>query len=347
MTSTKNHTYFLVLLLAGVAVLSFFVFQPFLNTVALAAIFAVVLYPLYIWLLGKSNRKNISALLAILIGSVCALIPLTLVSTLVVNEARQAYDSLAVDGSGLVVTHVTEAVARNLTPYIPDAQKYADSISAELNTYATQGLQWLLQRVGAAFASILSLLLHLLIFFMTLFFFLKEGAKVVEALVQRSPIMNKDAQHVFTQLGRTVKSVVNGSLAIASIQGVLAGIGYAIFGVPSAALWGVTTALAALIPGVGTSLILIPAVAYLFVTGSTGAGIGLLLWGTLLVGLIDNFLAPRLMGRGAQLHPLVILLSVLGGIAFFGPVGIFLGPLTCSLLFALYTIYAGHTPATK
>ncbi|MEK7100604.1 MAG: AI-2E family transporter, partial [Patescibacteria group bacterium] len=79
--------------------------------------------------------------------------------------------------------------------------------------------------------------------------------------------------------------------------------------------------------------------------GSLWQAIGLLLWAVFLVGLIDNFLAPRLMGKGAQLHPLVILLSVLGGVVLYGPVGIFLGPLTISFLFAVFTVYSNNKTA--
>ena len=100
------------------------------------------------------------------------------------------------------------------------------------------------------------------------------------------------------------------------------------------------TSLAALVPGVGTALVMAPAIGFLLISGQTVSAIGLLVWGVAAVGLIDNFLGPVLMGRGVHLPPLVILLAVLGGLAFFGPVGIFLGPLTVSLLIALFTLYA-------
>lgn len=211
--------------------------------------------------------------------------------------------------------------------------------------YVTGALEWLVSHVGTAFASVLGIFLRVLIFMMALYYFLKEGMKLEKVLIKKSPLHDDDAATILNQLKRTISSVVKGSLAIACIQGALAGVGFLIFGVPNAALWGVSTAVAALIPGVGTSLVLGPAIIYLFITGSLWQAVGMLLWSVFLVGLIDNFLAPRLMGKGAMLHPLVILLSVLGGIALYGPVGIFLGPLTISFLFAVFTVYSNKKTA--
>ncbi len=113
-----------------------------------------------------------------------------------------------------------------------------------------------------------------------------------------------------------------------------------IFGIPNGFLWGTVAAIAALIPGIGTALVFIPAIAFLFFIGNIPQALGLLAWGALAVGLIDNILGPKLVGRGMQLHSLLVLLSVLGEIIFFGPSGIFLGPLSLSLLFVLLSIYA-------
>ena len=99
-------------------------------------------------------------------------------------------------------------------------------------------------------------------------------------------------------------------------------------------------AIAALIPSVGTALVFVPAIILLFISGQIFAAFGLLLWGALAVGLIDNFLGPKLIGRGMHLHPLLVLFSVLGGIVFFGPIGFVLGPIILSLLFALLDIYS-------
>jgi predicted PurR-regulated permease PerM len=341
--NSKNRTYFLLVLLLGSMVVSFFVLRPFLTTVALAAIFAVVLYPLFKNVLRYTlGHRGLAAFFTILIGALIIMLPLGFIGGLVVDQTRTAYVSVANGDTVASAQSVANSIGVWLEPTFPGATEYAHSISLELNSYLQSALQWLIERLGAAFASILALLLRVLIFVMALYYFLKDGEKLQKSLIKRSPILDDEANAILKQLGRTITSVVKGSLSIAFIQGTLAGIGYLIFGLPNPALWGVLTGVAALIPGVGTSLVLLPAVLYLLATGGLGQALGLFLWGTLLVGLIDNVLAPRLMGKGAQLHPLLILLSVLGGVILYGPVGIFLGPLTVSFLYAVYMVYAGH-----
>ncbi len=346
METSKDRAHFLLALLIGGLVLSFMVMAPFLNTIALAAIFAVVLYPLFKRLQKPLfNSDGLAAFTALILGSLMLLVPVSVIGTMVVNEAGQAYQSLASGTGSTSAEQVTVSIGAWLEPYVPGAAAYAFTISQEINVYVTGALEWLVSHVGTAFASVLGIFLRVLIFMMALYYFLKEGMKLEKVLIKKSPLHDDDAATILNQLKRTISSVVKGSLAIACIQGALAGVGFLIFGVPNAALWGVSTAVAALIPGVGTSLVLGPAIIYLFITGSLWQAVGMLLWSVFLVGLIDNFLAPRLMGKGAMLHPLVILLSVLGGIALYGPVGIFLGPLTISFLFAVFTVYSNKKTA--
>ena len=176
-------------------------------------------------------------------------------------------------------------------------------------------------------------------FLIAFYFFLKDGSKLKDYFVELSPLDDKDDEKIISRLKQAVSATVKGSLSIGLIQGTLTGIGFAIFGVPNAVLWGTVAAVAALIPGVGTALIILPAILFLFVPENTFGAFGLLAWGLLAVGLIDNFLSPRLVGRGMKLHPLLVFISVLGGLAFFGPLGFLLGPLSVSVFLALIDIY--------
>ena len=119
------------------------------------------------------------------------------------------------------------------------------------------------------------------------------------------------------------------------------------FGVPNSVLLGLIAALASLIPGVGTMLVVLPAAGFLYVMGETTSALGLLVWGIVFVSSIDNFVRPRLVGNGLQMHPLIVLLSVLGGLSFFGPVGLLLGPLCISLLFAVLAIHVRATNTSR
>jgi predicted PurR-regulated permease PerM len=120
---------------------------------------------------------------------------------------------------------------------------------------------------------------------------------------------------------------------------ILAGIGMWVFGIPNPTLWGSISAVASLVPGLGTALIFIPAVAYTYIAGNIPNAIGLLLWGTLIVGLVDNFLTPYLYSRSVDIHQLIMLFAVLGGLVVFGPIGFIFGPIVLAIFFSLIDIY--------
>lgn len=342
----KERTYFLLLLLALSAVLTFLVFRPFIATVVLAAVCAVLLQPLKVRVEHLfTTHAAVSALITLLLGVLILIIPLSLIGVLVVDESRSAYGSLAAGSAGLSIQQATVSVGAWLEPRFPGAQDLSYSIASELQGYLAGALDWMVQHAGSAFSSIIAIAIRFIIFLMTLYYFLRDGDKLRDLLTKKSPIEETEVNTILAHLAKTLTGIIKGSIVIALIQGTLAGIGYALFGLPNPVLWGATTSISALVPGAGTSLILAPAVIFLVATGNTAGGIGLALWAMFMVGLIDNFLAPRLMSRTAGLHPLLVLLSIVGGITFYGPVGIFMGPLTVSLLFSLYLTYANAKPA--
>lgn len=154
-----------------------------------------------------------------------------------------------------------------------------------------------------------------------------------------SPLADTYDEQIIDKIERAVNSVVRGSLFTSLIKGILATLGFYIFGVDHALLWGMLTAIVSLLPGIGAGLTIIPAMLYLLVIDKIGAAIGLGVWGAVVVGLVDNILMPIVVGRGFTVHPLFVMLSVIGGMMFFGPVGLFLGPLVIALFSALIEIY--------
>lgn len=342
MASAKLQLQFLLVILAGALVLSFLIISPFLTPLALAAVFAVVLQPVYSFLLRRTrNRKAVAASAAVAFSFVCILIPLIFLGTQIFRESTQLYGSLIQgDNTQNLVVGAIRSIGNASENILPGSGDFFANLSDNLDVYVKQGLVWLSGHLGAALSGISVLLLNLFIFFISLYYLLLDGPKLKQALIALSPLEDTDDRAVFDRLELAVNSVIRGSLMVAGIQGVLTAIGLAIFGVPNSILWGTVTVVAALIPGIGTALVVVPGIIYLFVVGNTASAIGLLVWGLLAVGLIDNLLVPRLVGRKMQMHPLLVLLSVLGGIVFFGPIGIFLGPLSISLLSALITIYS-------
>ncbi len=341
MSSNTIGYYFLGALLLGMTILTFFIFQPFLAPLILAGAFAIILHPLYVRISRTfGNWPSLASLCTVFISVVCILVPLGLVGTQIGLETADVYLNL-VDGDGKErISNSVHALENRLVSFVPAAEGMTETLSANISAYAEQGLSWVIQNLGAAFSGVASLFLSLFIFFVALYFFLRDGLKLKHTLIHLSPLKDSYDEIVSTKIVLAVNSVIKGNLTIALIQGLLTGIGFTLFGVPNSVLWGAVAAIAALIPGLGTGLVFLPTVIFMYVTGHTGSALGLSIWGILAVGMIDNFLGPRLIGGGMQLHPLLILLSVLGGITFFGAIGVFLGPLSLSVLFAFLTIYS-------
>lgn len=333
-------SYFLLALIAISSVLALLIFHPFLIILALATIFALILQPLYrITLHGMKSSPGLAAFATILISIVCILLPLIFISTQIVDDAQNLYTSLS-DGSGqtylnTLLAYTNDIVAR----YVPSMALSGTELSVSIDQYMKDGLVWLIQNLGGAFGGISRFLFSFFIFLIALYYLLRDGTKLKKTIIEASPLSNTIDTIVFKRLELAVHSIIRGSLTIALIQGVLTSLGFMVFGIPNSILWGVVAAFSALIPGIGTSLVLAPGVLYLFIVGATVPAIGLLIWSIFAVGMIDNFLGPKLIGRDMQLHPLVVLLSIFGGLMFFGPSGIFLGPLCISLFLALISIH--------
>ncbi len=336
MNDRKPQLYFLLTILAGIFVLVFFIFKPFLYALALAIVFATVLQPVYQKIVGfVHGRQGLSALATILIVIIFIFTPLVFLGIQIFQEAEQLYFSLTVGDGKDAVLNVFNSLIDNLQNYFPAAQEF----SVNIDQYFKQGLSWLLQHLGSVFGSFAKMAVSFFLFLVALYYLLKDGQKLKAAIIALSPLSDADDETISQKIEMAVGSVMKGNLLIALVQGILTSVGFAIFGVPNAVLWGSIAAIAALIPGIGTALVLTPAIIFLFLKGEMFSGAGLIVWGIGAVGLVDNFLGPKFVGRGMQLHPLIILLSVLGGIGFFGPIGFLLGPLTISLLFALLDIY--------
>jgi predicted PurR-regulated permease PerM len=328
MHRTHVQTAFFFAFLIVVLVLTFFIFLPYLTTLSVAATFAVVTHPLHKRLTRLlKQRENISALLIILMTILVVLIPLSFIGTQVVLESQSVYQRIVENQASLM---------RSITGLI---ERYAPDLSLDLTGYAGQGLGWIAGKIGPIFAGTAQTFLHFFLGIIAYYYFLKDGRKFLTTLVALSPLPDQDDTKILGRLETAVNTIIRGTLTIALIQGILTGIGLWIFGVPSPTLWGSIAAAGALIPGVGTATVVVPSVLFLFLTGKTVAAIGLLIWGMVAVGLIDNLLGPFLVGRGVRIHPFIILFAVIGGIGFFGPVGFLLGPLVLSLLFALLDIY--------
>jgi predicted PurR-regulated permease PerM len=189
------------------------------------------------------------------------------------------------------------------------------------------------------FSTTLSALFSFVLLLLTIFYFLKDGKNWENMIIKFSPLSDTNDEKIINKLSQTINSVMKGTIFISLVQGILMAIGLSIFGVQHAAIWGVVAAITSLIPSIGTALVSVPAIIFLFLTGHIIPAIGLTVWSIIVVGTIDNFLTPYVIGNKINIPPFLILFSVLGGISLLGPIGVLIGPLTISLLYTLTEIY--------
>lgn len=309
------------------------IFAPFITALALAAIIVVISYPLFEFALKYLSRKNrtIAALLSTLFIFTCVVVPIFLVSTLLVNEFLSFYRAIDVT-TQMPLDNALSSIEASIQHYIPG---FDLNISEQLKT----SVGWFTKSIGAIFAGTISFIFAFLIAILGSFYLFRDGAKLINWIVLVSPLKDTEDIAIFNRVADSIRSVVTGTVLVAIIQGVLAAVGFSIFGIDRAILWGSIGAFGALLPGIGTAGIMVPAVAYLFYMGTFGSAIGLLVWAIATIVIVDNFIGPNLMSRGSNLHPFIVLVSVLGGVSLFGPIGFILGPVSVSLFMVLLEIY--------
>jgi len=337
----KTHTLeigFFILLIVGVLTLTFFIFKPYLGALFLAIVFAILFDPVYGFFVEKINfksRKTISALITVLIMISTILVPLIFFGAFIFQEARVLVDNNS--------TILLGSKAMALKDYIESVLP----VSIDIIGYAKGMLSAIVNNIGGLFAGFLQMVVNIFLVIIAMFFFLKDGKGFKHRLVVLSPLSDNYDEGILEKVRIAINSVVRGAIIIAFIQGILTAIGFLFFGVPNPALWGGVAVVASLVPVLGTPVVIIPAVIYLFIYGHAAMALGLLVWGVFIVGLVDNFLRPMLIEHDVKIHPFIILLSVFGGIVYLGPIGFLAGPVILSLLVALFEVYplilAAHT----
>lgn len=325
-------TFFFGLLLVSLAV-GFLLLKPYATGLLLAVTLAVVLRPLYRRLLKYLPHAGTAAFLMTVLAVLIIVGPLAAVLSQIVSQAAEFYSHLA-QGSWDAV----RLPLGNLAEKFPGLAAF-QGVSSSFGEYLQSGAGWLIGNFGDFFSGLASFGMNTLVGLFALYYLLKDGSRLKNFLLSLSPFREPETKEIYSKLALSIRSVWAGTLSIAVIQGILAGIGFWIFGVPQPALWGTITVVTALVPAIGTALVWLPAAAYLFSIGETSMALGLFLWGAVLVGSVDNFLRPQLIERYMKVHPFLILVSVLGGLSLFGPLGFLLGPLVLSLILALLEIY--------
>ncbi len=336
MTSTFIQRYFFAALLFLAFAIGFIIFWPFLITIILAIVFSSLLHPLYKWFIRFVRYPNFASVLTILSFIVILCTPLFLIGIVVIKQSQTMLAWLSAHGSINVAVNNVTVWLHNFFPGV------TFDLQAKVNTF----IAGLVSKGATVFTTTISTLISFLLLLLTMFYFIKDGKTWTETLISLSPLSEESNTKIITILHKAINGIVKGYFVIGLAQGIVTGIGLFIFHVPHAALWGLLAAVASLVPNIGTGLISIPVVIFLFLSNRIAPAIGYALWAIFISGTIDNVLNPFVVGKQIAIHPLLVLFSVLGGISLLGPVGLIIGPLVVSLIYALTSVYK-HEMATE
>lgn len=338
----KNYNvYFFFAILIGVTALAFFVAKPFLVPFLIAAILVHLFQPVYRNILKiTGNRKGISSGITCLIIAVIIITPIIFISVLVVNEIKGVVLDISSDSAsfGKIVGAINGKLSE--TPFVKNLnpQKYitAEGILAAVKSFSQNTLS-ILQNT---YRGVVHFIFVTFIMFFSLFYLFIDGGRLARTVMKLSPLKDKYEEILLQKFSSIVRATLKGTTLIAILQGALGGILFWATGVASPALLGILMTISSVIPSIGSGLVWLPVGIIMIILGNYAAGLIILLVGALFISTIDNFIRPKLIGRDTQMHPLLILFSTLGGIAFFGISGFIAGPIVMSLFVALWDIYS-------
>ena len=327
--------------LAIVLYFCFRILQPFLMPIFLALTLAALFGRFYELLLGKlKGRKNLAALIICLGLTAAIIIPLLFLSISLGSEANDAYRQIRDPETlrkleGWIATNDNPIVAR-IRVWLPGSLQ--SQLATRFGARAQQIGVAVLRITTNIAAGVFTFLMDYIIMTVVLFFFLRDSAHFAETLRAISPLSVEQERLFIDRFRIVTRATVFGNLATALAQGAISGLIFLSLGLPNPILWGSLTALLSLVPFVGTSLIWVPWTIYLFAVGSPTRAIIFLIVQVVVVGSIDNILRPLLMEGGVKMHTLAVFFSILGGIAYFGILGMFIGPMVFAMAIALLEV---------
>jgi predicted PurR-regulated permease PerM len=325
-----------VVLLIGYLLLR--VFRPFLHPLGWAAVLAICVYPLHERFLRRFGRSRAAAISTVLVTLVI-LGPGLLLLTAFVQEGRAALQGL---DRQVIDDQLAWAVAtwdryRGYLPFTADFD-----LIALLNQASANVAGFLAARVGGLLADVAVFVFHLFVTLFALFFLLRDAGGIMRAMRGALPFDEPRRERMIRTTRDLVFASVTAGLIIASLQGLLGGLLFAVLGLDAPVFWGVVMAFFALLPLVGTWVVWAPAALWLAATGHVGKAVVLAGAGALIVGSVDNVLRPALLAGRTQMNGLLMFVSLLGGVAAFGLLGLILGPLVVALAAGLLEAYTAE-----
>ena len=335
-----------LLFLIAAIILFYFLLKPLLNIFLASIILTYVFYPIYIRIKKSLKYENLSILITIVLIVIIFLMPFVFVASQIPKQTASIYNYVK---ENIIVKDFfdfscknVDSVKCNIVNFISGYEYFnfdevIDVVFKKLTEIATYVV-----------IKIPNIVIGIVLALFISFFLFKDGKKLVNNIAGMIPLNKKYSSKLIKRFGDITHSVVFAHIIVAIAQGVIGTIGFYIFGVPSAIFWGIAMAIFSLLPVLGPPLVWLPAAIFLFINGivtnsywTMGMGIGLFLYGAFIISTVDNLLRIKLIGDRSDVHPLTVLIGIIGGINLFGFIGIFVGPIILSLLITYFRDFSG------
>ncbi|MFA5258603.1 MAG: AI-2E family transporter [Candidatus Pacearchaeota archaeon] len=322
-------------LIAGLFILAAVIIYPIVYSIIYGILFAYIFYPLHRFLTKKIKNEFLSSLF-ICIGLLLIIVGIfALTFGVIFRESINFF--LFLQKADLA------ELFRNILPAFISSSTVSDSVASSLNTYISGLIAEYINNFTTALSDLPSILIQLTVIIFTFFFALKDGKKAIEYVKSLSLFKKETEDKFFKQFRDITSSVLIGHMVVGVVQGLMAGLGYFVFGVPNAILLTVITVIAAIIPVVGPWLVWVPVDIYLFGTGNTSAGLGLLIYGLVVISWIDNVIRSMIVSRKTQLNTGIVMIGMFGGLFAFGFLGLIIGPLILAYVLLVIELFRKST----
>jgi len=313
------------------AVLAFFVIKPIVTPVILGLIFAYILNPLYLKLKSKLKLKYLSASIIIVATLIIVIIPIIVLIPIIARQVFDVYTS--------VIDFDPYPLINRFAPTLMQNPTLAAELGAAISNIKSTISNGVLSFLKSTLVNLPSILFGILILLFTFFFSLLESEKFRDYFSIVFPFPKEYQNKFYEKFNQITNSVLYGQFIVGIAQGLIAGIGYFVLGIPKALLLTIVTMIVGIIPVIGPWLVWIPVDIYLFVQGNTALAIGLLIYGLFVINWVDILLRPQIVASKAEMNSAIALIGTIGGIYAFGVIGILLGPLILAYLILLIEIY--------
>ncbi len=337
--STASKTV-LLLLLAAITAVFLTMIKPFLMAVILAGIFSSLAQPLYRRLLGAfGHRPALASLGTITIIVLGILLPLGLLLGIVTAEAIRVGNAATPWVQEQIANPAVFSTWLRDQPFYEAVAPYQSDILTKAGEMVGMFSRFLVNSLSAATTGTVQFVFMLTIMLYSMFFFLSDGHRLVNLILYYLPLADHEERRLLEKFSSVTRATIKGTAVIGLLQGSLAGLAFAVAGIPSAVFWGTIMVALSIVPGIGTALVWVPAAALLVAGGDTTSGVVLALFCGMVVGSVDNFLRPRLVGKDTEMPDLLILLATMGGLLMFGALGLIIGPIVAALFVTVWDIY--------